>query len=113
MLPLLPDEWPVSEEVFQREVVDVRPSGGAVPGYLKPPNVEADRGRRHALRWVRFDCVGRGMRTNSLKGHPADLTHMGQFTRHGEHDPVFGNSCITSCVAPGEVFSEEIPLTMS
>ncbi len=56
MLPLLSDQRPVSKKVFQREVVDVRPGGRAVPGYLQPPSVEADRGRRHALRGVWFDC---------------------------------------------------------
>ncbi len=56
VLPLLSDEWSVSKEVFQREVVDVRPGGGAVPGYLQPPSVETDRGRRHTLRGVGFDC---------------------------------------------------------
>lgn len=56
MLPLLSDEWPVSKEVFQREVVDIRPGGRAVPGNLQSPSVETDRGGRHTLRGVRFDC---------------------------------------------------------
>lgn len=58
MLPLLSDEWPVSKEVFQREVVDVRPGGGAVPGHLQPPGVVTDRGRRDSLRGVWFNYTG-------------------------------------------------------
>lgn len=56
MLPLLSDERPVSKEVFQREAVDVGPGGGAVPGHLQPAGVETDRGRRHSLRRVWFNC---------------------------------------------------------
>ena len=69
MLPLLSDEWPVSKEVFQREVVDVWPGGGALPGYLQPPCVVTDRGCRHTLWWVWFDWDG-GELEQSVKGAP-------------------------------------------
>lgn len=72
MLPLLSDERPISKEVFQREVVDVRPGGRAVPGHLQPPSVETDRGRGHTLRGVWFDCGDD--KNNWLKRHPTDLT---------------------------------------
>lgn len=66
MLPLISDKWPVSKEVFQREVVNIRPGGRALPGYLQSPSIETDWGCRHALWGVRFDC---GVDTiNQLKG---------------------------------------------
>lgn len=67
MLPLLSDQRSVSKEVFQREVVDVRPGGRAVPGYFQPPSVETDRGRRHALWGIWFDCgVGKNNQVSLL-----------------------------------------------
>lgn len=56
MLPLLPDERPIPQEVFEGEVVDVGPGGGAVPRHLQPAGVQTDGGGGHALRRVWFDC---------------------------------------------------------
>lgn len=56
VLPLLPDERPIPQEVFEGEVVDVGPGGGAVPRHLQPAGVQTDRGGGHTLRRVRFNC---------------------------------------------------------
>lgn len=56
VLPLLPDERPIPQEVFEGEVVDVGPGGGAVPRHLQPAGVQTDRGGGHTLRRVWFNC---------------------------------------------------------
>lgn len=64
MLPLLPDERPIPQEVFEGEVVNVGPGGGAVPRHLQPAGVQTDGGGGHTLRRVWFNCrVGKNMNT--------------------------------------------------
>lgn len=56
MLPCVPDERPVPQEVLQGEVVHVGPRGRTLPGDLQPPGVEPDGSGGHPFRRVWFDC---------------------------------------------------------
>lgn len=70
MLPCVPDERPVPQEVLQGEVVHVGPRGRTLPGDLQPPGVEPDGSGGHPFRRVWFDCgVGEKMTSRFLQVH--------------------------------------------
>lgn len=48
------DEGPVAKEIFQREVVDVRPGGRTLPGHFQPLSVGGSRVGPDALGGVWF-----------------------------------------------------------
>lgn len=56
MLPLVSDQWTVAQEVLQREGLDIRPRGRAIPGHLKPACVVGNGSGHHLLWRIWFHC---------------------------------------------------------
>lgn len=54
MLPFVPDEGSVAEEILQGEVIHIGPGGGVVPGDLQTLDPVGYWGDHHLLWGVRF-----------------------------------------------------------